>query len=216
MKKAKSKKSKLKSDSILSTGKQPELKNLISNIENEIETAQLKTLDSDSDIDEGQDWIDIGRHICIELADKQFAIPLTAVMEAGEHLLVQPLPLLPDWISGITNIRGEIISVVDLNLFFKTKSKAKPTTLAPVETKPYLIVHNDDMKIAMIVDRIIATRPLYSLITKKLKKSQKTDMLSNHFSGEAFYERENVQEEIFLFDLDKFLSSRGLHDFSIA
>lgn len=215
MKKAKSIKSELKDDSNLSDGEEPELEKLIASIENEIKTAQYHNLDETFESEKSQKRIDIGRHICIELGDKQFAIPLIAVKEAGEHLLVQPLPLLPEWITGITNIRGEIISAIDLNLFFKTKSFATPTTHVPTDTKPYLIVHNDDMKIAIIVDRIIATRPLYSLINKALNKPQKKDMLSKYFSGQAFYERENVQEEIFLFDLNKFLSSRGLHDFSI-
>ncbi|MCK5097716.1 MAG: hypothetical protein KAR45_06405, partial [Desulfobacteraceae bacterium] len=86
-----------------------------------------------------------------------------------------------------------------------------------VGTEPYLIVHNADIKTAIIVNKILATRPLYSLITQKPKTEiQKKDMLSKHFSGHAFYEKENIQKEISLFDLDKFLSSSNLHDFSIA
>ena len=213
MKKTERKKSKPKSDSKLDTGVELELKELIVGIESEIKTAQDLKRDNTFDLEEDQDRIDIGRHICFELGDKQLAIPLATVLEAGEHLPVQPLPLLPDWITGITNIRGEIISVVNLNLFFDTKNN---TANMPVDTKPYLIVHNHKMKIAITVNKILATRPLYSLITKKLNKTQNNDMLSKHFSGRAFYEKENVQKAIFLFDLNKFLSSSDLHDFSIA
>ncbi|MCD4742449.1 MAG: chemotaxis protein CheW [Desulfobacteraceae bacterium] len=220
MKKTKKKTLSSKCDSKLSACVEPELKELIADIENEIKTAQHLDPNNTVDFEEGQNRVDIGRHICIELGVKQLAIPLAAVLEAGEHLRVQPLPLLPDWITGISNIRGEIISVVNLNLFFDTKS-APPRTphmpRLPVDTKPYLIVHNDDMKIAITVDRILATRPLYSLTTKESKEEvQKKDMLSKYFSGQAFYEEENVQKEIFLFALDKFLSSSNLHDFSTA
>ena len=193
-----------------------ELKELIVGIESEIKTAQDLKRDNTFDLEEDQDRIDIGRHICIELGGKQIAIPLSSVLEAGEHLPVQPLPLLPVWVTGIANIRGEIVSVVNLNLFFDIKTAPPYMPHMPVDTKPYLIVHNHKMKIAITVNKILATRPLYSLITKKLNKTQNNDMLSKHFSGQAFYEKENVQKAIFLFDLNKFLSSSDLHDFSIA
>ncbi|MCP3898598.1 MAG: chemotaxis protein CheW, partial [Desulfobacteraceae bacterium] len=169
------------------------------------------------DLEEGENRKDIGRHICIELAGKEFAIPLSSVLEAGENLSVQSLPLLPDWITGITNIRGEIISVVNLSLFFDIKDSEQITKHKLIDiNKSYLIIHNDTIKIAILVDKILATRPLYSLVNKKFKNAQKKDMLSKHFSGQAFYERDNVQKGIFLFDLDKFLYSGKLHDFSSA
>lgn len=215
--KQKRKKTKSKSDSQLSARAKPELKELIADIENEIKIAEHINLDDTFGFEEGQKKLDIGRHICIELGGKQLAIPLAAVLEAGEYLPVQPLPLLPDWITGIANIRGEIISVVNLNLFFDTKSTTPHMPHMPVDTKPYLIVHNNDIKIAVLVDKILATRPLYSLIIKESKKEvQKKDMLSKYFSGQAFYEKENIQKEVFLFDLNKFLSSNELHDFSTA
>ena len=217
MKKIKKKKSKPKGESKLSAGVEPKLEELINGIENEIMTAQSLKLDDTIDFAETEDRVDIGRHICIALGDTQLAIPLVAVLEAGDHLPVQPLPLLPDWITGITNIRGEIISVVNLNLFFDIKSSKQGTQHIPSDTnKPYLVVHNEGMKLAITVDKILATRPLYALANKKFENTRKKDMLSKHFSGQAFYERENVQKGIFLFDLDKFLSSGNLHDFSIA
>ena len=192
------------------------LKELIADIDNEIETVEHINLDNTFDVKEDQKRIEIGRYVCIELGNKQLAIPLTAVLEAGKHLSVRPLTLLPDWITGIANIRGEIFSVVSLNLFFDIQSALPHTPQIPVDNEPYLIVHNNDMKIAIIVDRILATRSLYSLMTNKFKKTQKKDMLSKYLFGQAFYEEENVQKEIFLFDLDKFLSSSSLHDFSTA
>ncbi|MCK5313372.1 MAG: chemotaxis protein CheW [Desulfobacteraceae bacterium] len=208
MKETGNKKSKPEGDS--------KLKELIACIDNEIKTVEHLNLDNTFDVEEGQKRIEIGRHVCIQLGNKQLAIPLTAVLEAGKHLSVQPLPMLPDWITGIANIRGEIISVVNLNLFFDTKNASPRLPQIPVDTEPYLIVHNDDMEIAVIVDKILATRPLYSLMTNKFKKTQKKDMLSKYLFGQAFYEKENVQKKILLFDLDKFLSSSSLHDFSTA
>lgn len=217
MKKTKRKQPKPKNGTKLSAIVEPELNELIAGIENEIKTAQHHNLDDILNFEKSENRVDIGRHICIELGGKQIAIPLSSVLEAGEHIPVQPLPLLPDWVTGIANIRGEIVSVVNLNLFFDIKTAPPYMPHMPVDTKPYLIVHNDDMKIAIVIDRILATRPLYSLITEDSKKeAQKKDMLSKLLSGQVFYEEKNIQKEIFLFNLDKFLYSSNLHDFSIA
>ncbi len=187
------------------------LEQLIANIDDEIRSSQQLQQEDAFDLEGDQERVDIGRHICIELGAKHLAIPLDAVLEAGEHIPVQPLPLLPDWITGIANIRGEIVSVVNLNLFFNTKS-TQPHLQN--DDKPYLIVHNDNLKIAVTVDRILATRPLYILIAKKSKKNQKKDMLSQHLSGQAFYEERIDHKELFIFDLDKFLSSNALFEFT--
>ncbi len=216
MKKTKGKGSKPKQSVKLAPGEKLELNELIAGIDNDLKTVHDTNLDDNFDFEDGEDKTDIGRHICIELANKEFAIPLSSVLEAGENIAVQPLPLLPDWLTGITNIRGEIISVVDLNLFFGIKDSTQITKHMPVDVKSYLIIHNDEMKLAILIDKILATRPLYSSVKQKFTNTKKKDMLSKHFSGQAFYERDNVQKGIFLFDLDKFLSSGNLHDFSIA
>jgi chemotaxis signal transduction protein len=213
MKKTKRKKSKSKDNSELSASLEPKLSELIAGIETELKTIEKLNPAETKNSEKAQNRVYIGRHLCIKLGGENLAIPLSSVLEAGEYLPVQPLPLLPDWITGIANIRGEIISVVNLNLFFNTKNI---TQYIPGDAKPYLVIHNENIKIAVLIDKIFATRPLYSLITKKLKKVSKQSMLSKHFSGQAFYEGENIQKELFLFDLNKFLSSRKLHDFSTA
>ena len=66
---------------------------------------------------------EIGRHICFELGGKRLALPLSLVDEVGELENVRPLPFLPEWVHGVTNIRGEIVSVTDLALFFRIARK---------------------------------------------------------------------------------------------
>ncbi len=193
----------------------PALEDLILSIEHEIQTVQNKGLkDTAFDLEDSRDKVDIGRHICVQLGERQLAIPLDAVMEAGEYLPVRSLPLLPDWITGIANIRGEIISVVDLGLFFNIEKGNKSDI--SIKKKPYLIIYNNIMKVAILVNKIVATRPLFSMTDDDPKKIQKNDDLSQYFSGKAFFDRENIREELFRFDLDKFLSSGRLHDFSTA
>ena len=216
MKKAREKRSASKTTPV-SSADNVELAALMADIDNEIKGVQQHVVDNTPELQAAQDKIDIGRHICIELGGHQIAIPLEAIAEAGEHIQTQSLPLLPDWVIGITNIRGEIISVIDLNLFFSIK---KNTQNRPYNTQiknlPYLIVQNDDIKLAVTVDKITATRPLYTISDQIFKNTRKKDVLFKYFSGKAFYEKDNIQKDIFLFDLNKFFSSDSLYDFSIT
>ncbi len=152
---------------------------------------------------------DLGRHICIELAGRQLAIPLSAVIEAGELSSVRSLPLLPEWLVGITNIRGEILLVVNLAFFlgFKPISSAKEGF--------FLIVRDDTLKVAITVDRVAWTRTLYRCLSiEQTKQNGKTNEFLNFSQETACYEEHGNEKTIALFDLDTFLSSQQLRNFT--
>ncbi|MFW5637374.1 MAG: chemotaxis protein CheW, partial [Thermodesulfobacteriota bacterium] len=46
--------------------------------------------------------------------DLLLAVPLPKALEIGRQPVITPLPNLPGWVLGVSNIRGEIISMVDL------------------------------------------------------------------------------------------------------
>ena len=81
--------------------------------------------------------------------DVVFAIRLSKALEIGRLPAVTPLPGLPEWVMGVSNIRGEIISMVDLGAFFD---------IAPLRQRRerrFLVVHVPDMKVGIVVDRIL-------------------------------------------------------------
>src|SRR5436190_369995 len=51
-------------------------------------------------------------------AGTDFAAPLANIVEVGDAPLVTPLPCVPDWVLGVSNVRGDILSVLDLRTFF--------------------------------------------------------------------------------------------------
>jgi chemotaxis signal transduction protein len=184
------------------------LPDLVAHINNEI-TAALRFDQDDTSGDTGDERINIGRHICIELAGKRLAIPLTSILEAGELQVVQPLPLLPDWLSGITNIRGEIISVVHLGLFLDD------TNQSPGDLQSFIVVYDNDITVAITVDRILGTRSLYRYQSEPREIPERIRPV-DFFGGSAMYLDNEVEEEVGIFDLKGFLSSDRLHDFTTA
>jgi len=180
---------------------EPSLSELIELIDNELETAAPGQKDIESDQEALAARENIGRHICIALAEKRMAIPLSDVLEVGELKNLQPLPLLPDWLEGITNIRGEIISVVNLGRFLGLRT----TEIA--RGQPYLIVHNDKMKTAVITDKIVGTHMLYRWPDRQSQISSSIDQQLEYSVGQASYWKENLEIEIELFDIKKLLLS---------
>ncbi len=156
------------------------------------------------------DLKDIGRHICIQLGEESLAIPLSAVLEAGNLQLLQPLPFLPDWLSGITNIRGEIISVVNLALFLGRKGWSS------VQEQPFLVVHDDSIKTVVTVDKIIGTRTLYISSIEQSEQGEERFFPMEFLSGKAIYKVQDGEQKIELFDLHSFLSSPKLRDVTTA
>lgn len=80
------------------------------------------------------------------LGDFLFGVPAEKVMEINKDLDLTPVPLAPSYILGIMNLRGQILTVMDL---------AKRINLK-VETKPRLnlIVRADEDVVSFLIERI--------------------------------------------------------------
>lgn len=83
------------------------------------------------------------------LNDILLAIPLQSALEIGHRPVITPLPNLPDWVLGVSNIRGEIISIVDLKNFLGLSSHGIR------RNRRFVVAHNRDMKVGLVVDRIL-------------------------------------------------------------
>jgi len=76
-----------------------------------------------------------------------FAIPLSNALEIGHRPEIAPLPNLPKWILGISNVRGEIISFVNLKDFLRIPSSGVKGE------RRFIIIYNHDMKAGIAVDK---------------------------------------------------------------
>jgi chemotaxis signal transduction protein len=58
-------------------------------------------------------------YILVAIGSGRLAVSLEDVVEVGDLPVVTWLPNVPEWVLGIINVRGEIVSVVDLPRFLK-------------------------------------------------------------------------------------------------
>ncbi len=90
------------------------------------------------------------QYLTFLLDGEVFAINILNIREILEYSPLTPVPMTPDFISGVLNLRGSVVPVINLALRFeKTDSEiTKRTSIVIVE-----ITHDDHkMDIGVIVD----------------------------------------------------------------
>ncbi|MGI8638527.1 MAG: chemotaxis protein CheW [Pyrinomonadaceae bacterium] len=137
------------------------------------------------------------KFIVFALDDELFAVSSNQVAEVTRPLAVTPLPNVPEWLLGIANLRGEIISVADLQKILGKKiSKFSPKS-------KFVIVRsqNSGASIAFTIHK------LSELVTLSNEEIQTVkDEKSPHIFGKAAYKSNTLQ----LIDLVKLFASLEL------
>lgn len=108
-------------------------------------TASTTKIDAtllDSDVDEA-------KHLVFRLADELYATPLSSIREITKMQHVKPVPFMAPCFRGILNLRGQIISVVDLRLKFDMPCPEPNSGLL-------IVVDTDNGPIATIVDDVVS------------------------------------------------------------
>jgi len=59
------------------------------------------------------------RHLIFALGAEEYSVPLLKVKEVIEVPDITPVPHTPDYYLGIMNLRGQVISIIDLRLKLK-------------------------------------------------------------------------------------------------
>ena len=102
-------------------------------------------------------------------------LPLANALEIGRQPAITPLPNLPPWIYGVSNIRGEIVSMIDLKGFFGMP-------VLPIQSgRRFIIACHQNMKVGLLVDRItgiLSLNQLGAIIQASPYQSENTDATS--------------------------------------
>jgi purine-binding chemotaxis protein CheW len=91
------------------------------------------------------------KHVLVRLGDSFYALPMKNVQEIQQLPMVTYLPHLPEWIPGVCNLRGNIVSIVDLKqlLGFESTNFAAKTRLVVVRSE------NQDLTTGLVVDEVV-------------------------------------------------------------
>lgn len=184
-------------------GQDSGLAGLLAAIDQEVaEELRREQLEADRLSSDKAALTEIGRHLCFRLAGQHLAVPLSRVLEVGELDVLRPLPFLPGWAEGVTNIRGEIVSVVNLAVFFQTGGRGQK------KSRTVIMLHEGGIKTAAIVDKITGTRLLHT--QEGLASDGPAAVPADFLSGAALFMAEGVENRLDILDSGRLLAALRL------
>ena len=110
-----------------------------------------------------------------------------------------PLPNVPEWLLGMANLRGDLISVIDLRKLWKQNTET------PNRTR-FIIIHSPkhETSIAFVVDKL---NEIVTLSAKEINFSA-ADFGTSYptFFGKAEFK----SQPLFLLEIDKLLATLNM------
>ena len=135
---------------------------------------------------EGQVLDEGVQYICFAAGGRRLAVEIVSTPEVGYVPEIAPLPNLPNWAAGVSNVRGEIVSMVDLAVFLKYKEGIEDP-----KRRRLIVLQQGDMKAGIIVDAVFgilySLRPGVSLQDYQSEKSPGPDMLGDYAEKTAVF-----------------------------
>ena len=90
--------------------------------------------------------------VVFDLASETYAVESSFISEVYPHNAFTPLPGTPSFIFGIINVRGQIISVIDLKKFFNLPE------IGLGQLNKVIIIRNEQMEFGILADMIQGTQ----------------------------------------------------------
>ena len=116
-----------------------------------------------------------------ELSDEDYAVEIDFVQEitkSGEKDIT-PLPNVPDFIKGITNVRGQVVPVIDLEDKFELEKK---------ENQFIVILEVHDTTVGMLVDDVEEVMRINENKVKESPRILEEKIHTNYMKGVAVLE----------------------------
>jgi purine-binding chemotaxis protein CheW len=90
----------------------------------------------------------------IQLAREKYAVESAYVREVLPLKDVTPLPCTPAYVLGLINVRGQILSVIDLRVFFELPRESATTVTKVV------VLRSSDMEVGIVADAVVEARSI--------------------------------------------------------
>lgn len=178
------------------------LDEMIAAIDSEMAHTTIPASMVDRDLDPSR--IPKHRYIILSLANTKSAIPIENIVEIGHIPRITTVPNVPRWIAGVTNMRGDILSVIDFRTFLG---------IAPLEQTDIgrmLIVRSkrNELITGLIVDEVCEMRDLADdeIVPPAKIINNKVTALLQGLHGQG-------NELVIIFDIERLLSLPELYQF---
>ncbi len=111
--------------------------------------ARAKELGRPSDGKTAQESLEVVEFL---LADEKYGVESSYVREIYPLKELTPVPCTPPFVLGIINMRGQILSVIDIKKFFDLPEKGL------TDLNKVIIIHNESMEFGILADAVVDVR----------------------------------------------------------
>ena len=130
------------------------------------------------------------------LANEKYGIESSYVREVYPVKELTPLPCTPSFVYGIMNVRGQIVSVIDIKKFFDLPEKGL------TDLNKVIVVQNETMELGILADALLGVR---SVPFREIQPPLPT------LTGiRAEYLRGVTKESLIIFDIETFLTDKKI------
>lgn len=144
------------------------------------------------------------KFVIFELHEGRFGVPVEQISQITKFDKVFPLPNAPDYVLGVINLRGKIISLIDL----EKRLNLRTSEVELDETKQILFVDLGYETVGMLIDRVVN---LASISTDEI--SEDLELITGQISMEYLKGAALVGEDIIIvLNLDMILSEYEIQE----
>ncbi len=140
------------------------------------------------------------KYLEIEIESSRYCVQLGDISEVVPQFEISEVPLAPPYFRGLINLRGKILSVIDLS------KKLKNEMIKIEDKKTCVVIFNiDSLEVGALVDRVIAVRSIPDSCIEKHSyvNENKSDFICGIIKEKKDTEDNNNLK--FLLDLEKLL-----------
>jgi chemotaxis signal transduction protein len=143
-------------------------------------------------------------HVVFRLGARVMAVPLSAVSEIARPPKVTRLPHVPAWVLGIANLRGDIVSMLDLEGFFSGKAGKSSHEQRMLALRPA----GDEVRTAVLVDSVDGIKAFEDARVARVTRGYDAEVAPY---ARGLYQLED--DLVVLIDADRLLQSKPMRQF---
>jgi purine-binding chemotaxis protein CheW len=146
---------------------------------------------------------DTRQYLTFKLADEVFAIEVSKVREVLDFTTITKIPRTPDFMSGVINLRGNVVPVVDLRLCFEMSKTEKTVNTCIVVME--MSIEGEATVIGALADsveEVIDLEPEHIQPAPKMGTQIRTEFIKGMGTRDAQF--------IMILDIDRVFSAEEL------
>ena len=160
------------------------LESIIAALDAEVSEVNLATTGIDSDGNLTLHDEDVEQMMVFAIGGTTYAMPMDNVLEISEPVAESSVPFVPTWVRGVINLRGEIISLVDLRVYLDSDGDVS----RPAEWMIVAQTSDTSMLVGFIVDDVLGNRQFTP--EQKVDITESTELASTKYLR-CIYQRED-------------------------